>query len=167
MNFTLDEVPDCRIGLEDYGLTEAELEQLARYENNARFGHLIDIGHLFIRLRGKRQNGATLFRHSGFEGETADKPDAAAFLAAFKSKTFPVWEIHLHNNDGVDDTHLFLEDGAADIAQVAKAIRDFGFGGIVTIESAPGYRFPCYGKEADDGILRTLAYWKKVWRKTD
>ncbi len=162
VDFVFDEVPNCKVGLEDYGLTEMELEQAARYKGNDRFGYLIDIGHLYIRLRGECDSKATLFTHSAFEGPKTDRPDSAAFLNAFKSKTFPIIEMHLHNNDGVKDTHLFLEDGTADVKAIAKAICDFGYEGIVTIESAPGYCFACYGDDADSGILRTLDTWKKA-----
>ena len=69
--------------------------------------------------------------------------------------------MHLHNNDGIRDTHLFLEDGSADIRAIAKALCRLRYEGILTIESAPGYQFPCYGEQADEGILRTLHYLKK------
>ena len=69
--------------------------------------------------------------------------------------------MHLHNNDGVDDLHWFLEQGKMDVPAVAKALQEMGFDGVLTVESAPGFRFECRGKDADEGIGRTLEYWKR------
>ena len=47
-----------------------------------------------------------------------------------------------------------------DIPAVAKALLARGFDGVLTVESAPGFRFECRGKDADEGIRKTLDYWK-------
>ena len=68
--------------------------------------------------------------------------------------------MHLHNNDGVKDVHWFLEEGSMDIPAVAEALEALGFEGVLTVESAPGFRFECRGRDADEGILNTVAFWK-------
>lgn len=163
VKMALDLVPGCRIAVEDYGLTEAEADDVRALEGEKRFGYLIDIGHMNIRLAGKNTSGHTLFTRSEIEcGGQPFTNDAAGFLAALRSKPFPVVEIHFHNNDNEHDLHLFLEDGSLNMEEPLKAIRDFGFEGILTIESAPGFQFPCYGQEADDGIMRTYKQFKEM-----
>lgn len=161
LDFVLDRVAGCPVAVEDFGLTAAERAQIEHLKSNPRFGYLVDLGHTFIRLRGQRTDGRVLFSNAPDEHPPVAAPDYAAFLSALRSKEFPIFEMHLHNNDGVKDTHLFLEDGPLDIPMIARVLRDFGFDGILTIESAPGYQFPCYGEEADEGILRTYAYWRR------
>ena len=45
---------------------------------------------------------------------------------------------------------------------IARLLRDIGFDGTLTFESAPGYTFKCYGEDADIGILKTVEYWKSL-----
>ncbi len=161
LDFVLDTVPACKVAVEDFGLTAAERKQIEHLKGTERFGYLVDIGHLFIRLRGQNQSGKTLFTHSPDEHPVTEKPDAAAFKTALASKDFPILEMHLHNNDGVNDVHWFLEQGELDVPAVAKALAEVGFDGVLTVESAPGYKFECRGKDADEGILKTFAYWKQ------
>jgi len=160
LDFVLETVPDCKVAVEDFGLNTAEREQIAHLKGDDRFGYLVDIGHLFIRLRGQNQSGKPLFTHTPDEHPVCEAPDSAVFKAAFESKDFPVFEMHLHNNDGVSDLHWFLEQGELDIPAVARALKEMGFEGVLTVESAPGFRFECRGRDADEGIERTLKYWK-------
>ena len=39
---------------------------------------------------------------------------------------------------------------------------ELNYDGIITVESAPGFQFECKGKEADEGIIKTINYWKGV-----
>lgn len=160
----LETVPGCKVAVEDFGLTAAEYAQIEHLKAEPRFGYLLDIGHMFIRLRGRNGSGYPLFTHTDIEGPVCDNPGSASFLDAFRSKEFPVFEIHMHNNDGVEDMHYFLEDGALDVPAVAKAIKVFGFDGVLTIESAPGFHFPCCYPESDERILRTTAYWHDIMK---
>ena len=161
VDFVLETVPDCRVAVEDFGLNADERGQIAHLKGNDRFGYLVDIGHLFLRMRGENRSGKTLFSHAPDECPVSKSPDAAAFAAALAGKDFPIFEMHLHNNDGVEDVHWFLEQGEMDIPAVAKALKEMGFNGVLTVESAPGFRFECRGKDADEGIGRTLEYWKR------
>ena len=161
VDLALDAVPDCRVAVEDFGLTPDEAEQIAHLRGNGRFGYLVDVGHLFIRMRGRNSSGKTLFTHSPYECPLTDAPTDEAFRVALAAKAFPVFEMHLHNNDGIHDLHWFLEEGEMDVPAVARALREMEFDGILTVESAPGFKFECRGKDADEGILKTYAYWKK------
>ena len=167
VQLTIDSVPNCIVGVEDFGLNPAERVQIEYLKGNPRFAFLIDIGHMFLRLRGQcpHADHVTLFRHTDDEGPENENPGYESFMTALKSKEFPICEIHLHNNDGLDDLHWFLNDGPLDIPMMAKVIRDFGFDGVLTIESAPGFKFECKGKDADDGIAKTFAYWKDCLAK--
>ena len=161
----LEVVPQCKIAVEDFGLTAQEVAQIAFLKGNDRFGYLVDLGHLFLRMKGLNTGGKILFTNSPYEHSPVAKPDASHFYTALCSKEFPIWEIHLHNNDGTSDLHWFLEDGNLDVAAVARALRMLNFRGVLTVESAPGFRFECRGADADEGIRKTLNYWKKCQEK--
>ncbi len=163
VEYALTAVPNCKVGCEDFGLNERECTQLEPLRGNPRFGYLLDIGHMYIRLRGEDKTGYTLFTNSPMECPATKTPTKDDFVRAFRSKTFPVFEIHLHNNNGVDDQHLFLEDGTLDMHIVAETLKEVGFDGIITIESAPGFTFECRGEEADRRIAFTREYWKNIY----
>ena len=149
-----------KIALEDFGVTEAERAQIEPLKGNKRFGYLLDIGHMNIRIHGKNTEPIDLFRNSPSECPQCDNPGYNEFLQAFRSKEFPIFELHLHNNDGVGDLHSMLETGTIDMHAFADILKELHYDGIVTIESVPRL---CnyFGDEADEKILETLAYWKK------
>ena len=162
VEYVLDSVPQSKIAVEDFGLTAAEKAQIEHLKSNDRFGYLIDIGHMYIRLCGKNKSGMTLFTNSPDECPKREQPSYEAFLTAFRSKEFPIHEIHLHNNDGVNDRHYFLDDGTLDIKMIAAVLKEIAFDGILTIESAPGCVFECAYPESDKRILETFAIWKNA-----
>ena len=150
-----------KIALEDFGVTEDERSQIEPLKGNKRFGYLLDIGHMNIRIHGENTYPINLFRNSPEECPKTSNPGYDEFLRAFRSKEFPIFEVHLHNNDGVGDLHGFLEDGTIDMKAVYAVLKETGFDGIVTIETVPrlsGYFYP----EADDKILETFKYWKEI-----
>lgn len=165
ISFVLETVPDCKVAIEDFGLTPLEKEQIECFKTNDRFGYLIDVGHMYIRLRGKYKGEVTLFTNSVEEGGACENPGYEEFKSAFLSKEFPIWEIHLHNNNGVDDLHQFLEDGSLNVPVIAKLVKDIEFKGVLTNEGAPGFTFKCYGDDADNGILKSFEYWKGLCDK--
>ncbi len=165
INDALAQVPGCSVAVEDFGLTPDERGQIEYLKGNRRFGYLVDLGHMFLRIKGKNQSGKPLFTNRFDECPVCEKPGYHEFMRALASKEFPIFEMHLHNNDGENDIHLFLEDGPLDIPMIARVVRDIDFHGIMTIESAPGYKFNCSGDEADEGIMKTFAYWKECCRK--
>ena len=162
INYVLDHISGCSVAVEDFGLTPAERGQIEYLKGNRRFGYLVDIGHMFIRLRGQNAGGKPLFTNRPDECPPSLTPGYNEFMRALASKEFPVFEMHLHNNDGVNDLHWFLEKGPLDIAMIARVVRDMDFHGIMTIESAPGYKFECRGRDADEGIMKTFEYWKTL-----
>jgi sugar phosphate isomerase/epimerase len=148
-----------KVALEDFGVTEAERAQIEPLKGNPRFGYLLDLGHMNIRIHGVNTEPINLFRNSPSECPKCDNPGYNEFLRAFRSKEFPIFEIHLHNNDGVGDLHQFLDVGTIDMRAIAAILKEIAFDGIVTIESVPrlaGYHYP----ESDQKILETLEYWK-------
>lgn len=161
-------VLDChdfdRVAVEDFGLTEEEKLQIEPLKNNKRFGFLVDIGHMYIRMRGKNKEGKTLFENSPEECEKKEKPIYNDFIKAFKSKEFPIFEIHLHNNNGVDDLHYFFDEGTLDMQIIANVLKDLKYDEILTIESAPGFKFECRFPESDERIIKTFEYWKSLLR---
>lgn len=162
VDYVMENVPDCKVALEDFGLNEKELQQIDHLKNNDRFGYLVDVGHMYMRLAGKSESPHTLFQNSKTEGGKSEVQGYNEFLTAFKSKTFPIYEIHLHNNDGIRDMHYFLEDGTLDMEMIAKVLETLDYNGVVTIESAPGFMFECKGKDADEGIIKTINYWNRI-----
>lgn len=151
-----------KVAVEDFGLTDQEEKQLDVFKNNKRFGYLVDIGHMYIRIRGKNKRDVTLLNNNPKECPVTNNPGYYEFMKAFASKKFQIFEIHLHNNDGVEDLHYFFDDGTLDIKTVAKVLRDIKFDGVLTIESAPGFKFECVYPESDERILQTFDLWKKL-----
>ena len=150
-----------KIALEDFGVTEDERAQIEPLKGNKRFGYLLDLGHMNIRIHGINTEPINLFRNSPSECPQTEKPAYAEFLQAFRSKEFPIFEIHLHNNDGIGDLHNFLEIGTIDMKDIARILKEMDFQGVVTIESVPrlqGYHYP----ESDEKILETFAYWQSL-----
>ena len=162
IQYAIDTVPSCAIAVEDFGLNEGELNQLAPFRDNERFGYLVDVGHLCIRIHGKNQSGYTLFSNSLLECPACTTPSYSEYLRAFQSKDFPIFEIHLHQNDGTEDIHQFLEDGAVDIPAIARVLKEIEFEGIVTLECAPGYRFECKYPESDRKIQESFDLWQSL-----
>jgi sugar phosphate isomerase/epimerase len=59
--------------------------------------------------------------------------------------------------------HYFLDDGTLDIKMIADVLKTIGFDGVLTIESAPGFVFPCAYPESDERILQTYKIWKECY----
>lgn len=161
IDYVLEKVEGCKIAVEDFGLNIKERSQIEYLKDNERFGYLVDIGHMHIRLCKKMKQSQDAL-NGGAECQEYSKPGFEEFLKAFKSKDFPIFEMHLHNNDGVSDLHYFLEDGILDIPVIAAVLREINFDGVLTIESAPGFKFKCQYPESDERIIKTYNYWKEV-----
>ena len=159
-----------RIAVEDFGLTEEELCQLDLLRGNLQFGFLLDIGHLTMRLHDSHwKTGKTLFTFSRLEcpSRKLDTPVTREdYREAIANKPFPIVEIHMHTNDGIRDMHWFLDnpEGVVDSQMIADLLNELHYDDVLTIESAPGFMFPCAGEEADRGIERTIALWDNCVR---
>ena len=115
LDYVLETVPNCKVAVEDFGLTASERVQITLEQ----------------------------------------------FREAFDSKEFPVFEIHLHNNDGSKDMHHFLQCGTLDMEIIFSLLKERNFEGVITIEAAPGYEFECTYPESDIRILEDVDYLKK------
>ncbi len=194
VRFVLDafEGLDTRISVEDYGLTPEEREDLEPLRAYKNFGYLCDLGHMNLRLH----NPGTPCGHPAAEqqGEAAPLPigdgSPEAFYNALCCKNFPIYEFHLHNNNGKADQHRYVEDGVIDIPGLARSIKKFGFDGVCTFEVVPdwigddAYKAEQKAKEQemwsvmydtfhrpaftgnpdparDERVLKSFAYWRK------
>lgn len=153
-----------KVAVEDFGLNNQEKTQIEMLKSNKRFGYLIDIGHMYIRLCGKTEKDLTMLRNQPEECAKTDSPGYTDFMRAFSSKDFPVFEIHLSDNDGKSDSHHFFGDGNLDMKMIADVLRDINYDGPVTIESRPRFAWKkgyCpFG--SDDRIIETLRKWENV-----
>ena len=162
IEYVLDYKQFGKVAVEDFGLCSEEKAQIEHLKGNKRFGFLVDVGHMYIRMIGKNKKGVTIFTNSQEECPKTDAPCYDDFIKAFATKEFPIFEIHLHNNNGVDDMHYFFDDGIIDIKMIARVLADLKFDGILTIESAPGFQFKCEYPESDIRIKETFEFWKSV-----
>ena len=165
INYVLQYEQFSKVAVEDFGLTEDERKQIETLKDNKRFGYLVDVGHMYIRLIGECKREMTLFQNSEDECPKTKCPGYDDFMRAFSSKEFPIFEIHLHNNNGVDDLHYFLDDGTLDIQMIASVLSDIKYDGVLTIESAPGFMFECKYPESDERILRSYEQWIRSYNK--
>ena len=165
INYVTDHVPNVTVAMEDFGLNEAEREQLTRLKAPERFSYLVDVGHMFIRMCNGYQGGATIFKNAPDECPPVEDPVGEDFLRAFRSKERGICEIHLHNNNGEKDMHSFLEEGRIRMDAVAYALKAIGYEGIVTVESVPGKAYSGRRSESDTRILETTAYWQNILRE--
>ncbi len=162
IDFVLDQIPDCKVAVEDFGLNASEREQVEYLKSNPRFGYLLDIGHMYLRLCGRDLYPQhSILMHKPDECKTVGEPNIEQFREAFDSKEFPIFEIHLHNNDGCKDMHHFLRCGTLDMNIMFTLLKEREFQGVITIESAPGYEFECTYPESDIRILEDVEYLKQ------
>lgn len=165
--FALDTFGDTetKIALEDYPMTEGERRQAQKLKVYGKFGLLVDIGHTNIRIR---RSGADTMEEYLKTGQTPPIASGTVseeeFYRALVSKGLPIYEIHLHNNDGLKDQHGLLEEGTIDMQAIAHALKKIGFDGVLTIESVPGWH-GIEGEEADRAIIKTREFWDSVWVK--
>ena len=81
-----------------------------------RYGILIDLGHMNI-----RQHGIERFEPEDYAAAIAEVP-------------FDVLEVHLHNNKGRKDEHMYISYGNLPLAGCVAGLKRKGFDGIVTVE---------------------------------
>lgn len=114
-----------RCGVEDFPLDAAARDYyapaLAPLLALPRYGMLVDLGHLNMRLT----------QHDYYRDLTP---------AEYLGRTpLPIVEVHVHDNCGDRDDHAPLGDGTGDFASMAAGLRNKGFEGISTIEIAPTF----------------------------
>lgn len=146
----LDMTPHAnfRLAVEDYPLDALALgfhrEHLGELIQCERYGMLVDVGHMNMRLRAGGY----------FEGQSV--------MDYFRRLPLPVVEVHLHDNSGPKDEHGHFGLGNIDFGQVAGALKAIGFQGISTIEIAPAF----HGSNPAESRPRSkdsLDAWKWLW----
>ncbi|MGC9317413.1 MAG: sugar phosphate isomerase/epimerase family protein [Armatimonadota bacterium] len=137
-----------RVGIEDFPLDQMAVDwfadDLASVLDHPRYGILIDIGHMNMRLHGGGY----------FEGMSVTE--------YIERVPLPMIEVHVHDNDGTRDAHAPLGEGTIDFAEVADALRSAGFDGMSTIEIAPTLhgRDPAKCRSA---AREGLEHWRTLW----
>ena len=109
-----------KVGIENW-LIASRPEVFGAYREeipHQALGMLLDVGHLKIALAQDLIRAGT----------------ATEFLEAMP---LPVWEVHVHDNDGVLDLHQPLLDPGPLLREVADALRRRGEDATLTLESKP------------------------------
>jgi len=136
-----------RFGVEDFPLDALALEHygadLASVVENSRFGALIDVGHMNLRLTTSEY----------FEGKTPQD-----YLA---DVPVPVIEIHVHDNDGEADSHGHLGFGNIRFEDVVQGLKAIAFDGVSTIEIAPAFHDTTIA-DAKAHVKESLAKWSAL-----
>jgi sugar phosphate isomerase/epimerase len=113
----------AQFGMEDFPLDTTALDfsesHLDRFLDNPRYGILVDLGHMHLRMS-----------EGGYFGDMTPT-DYLAHLPV------PLFELHVHDNDGRRDQHKHLGDGTLSFGAAAGGVKAAGFDGISTIEVAP------------------------------
>jgi len=124
---------------------------------------LLDLGHTNVRLTDTGTQRVWCLHN---EGENLPLPPGDNSLKAFENaitkKPLSIAEVHLHNNNGLDDQHAFLSDGTADFRGIAGILKKCGFDGLANLEVIPQLHKKT-GSEADECICREKALWEAFW----
>ena len=134
------------IAFEDVPLNGEEAAWFSDFPAGGDYGLLADLGHMNLRLSKAGDNS----------------PEA--FAQAYAALPLHVYELHLHNNDGVKDMHDMMWNGTMDYAAVAAQLHRAHFDGVFTIESVPGWH-GMTGNDADAAIFRCRDYWQELWTR--
>lgn len=98
----------------------AVMNQVVDRVDDPRMGLLVDVGHINTTVT----NGWN------------DCASAGDFLAGLR---VPIWDTHIHNNDGHTDGHLTVRDpsGTLDMVAVVVGLHGLGYDGPLNMECAP------------------------------
>jgi len=140
-----------QFAVEDFPLDSRALERhradLGPLLDCPRYGILIDVGHLNLRLR----------RAGYFKSQTP-----AEYI---RRVPVPIIEIHVHDNAGETDSHGHIGFGNVDFEEVARGLREVGFDGISTIEIAPSFHGSTPGA-SKPRAKESLEKWRTIWEST-
>ena len=137
-----------RFGVEDFPLDRLALdhyrEDLGPLLDCPRYGTLIDLGHLNLRL-----HQSDYFRNM----------TPADYI---RRVPLPIIEVHVHDNQGERDSHAPIGFGDVPFAEIAPALRAAGFDGLSTIEIAPSFHgsTPAQSKPKAG---ESLDAWRALW----
>lgn len=139
---------ELRVAIEDFPLDDSALDfyrqDLDVLLQCARYGILIDVGHLNMRLTGGGY----------FEGMSV-----AEYMQRLP---LPIVEVHLHDNNGQKDEHGHFGLGNIDFVEVAAALKSVGFDGVSTIEIAPSFHGSTPA-ESKPRAKESLEQWRAMW----
>ena len=98
----------------------AMMNEAVERVGDARMGLLVDVGHINTTVT------------QGLN----DCESAGAFLAGLQ---VPIWDTHIHNNDGRTDSHLTVRDpaGTLDMVTIVESLHRLGYRGPLNMECAP------------------------------
>jgi sugar phosphate isomerase/epimerase len=137
-----------RITIEDFPLDAAAIDHfhasLAPLLCEPAYGLLLDAGHMNMRLHSEPY----------FMGQSA-----AEYVGLVP---LPIYEVHLHDNDGRRDLHAPLGSGCLDLAGLVAGLREVDFDEWVTVEVCPCL----HGARAEDGLqaaFDALAAFRNAW----
>jgi len=137
-----------RVGIEDLPLDQKALDRyradLGPLTENPRYGMLVDVGHLNMRLRRWRY----------FAGLSVEE-----YITRIP---VPIIEAHLHDNNGEGDQHAHLGFGNLDFAAVAEGLKAAGFEGVSTVEIAPSFHGSTPA-ESKPHARESVERWKALW----
>jgi sugar phosphate isomerase/epimerase len=71
-------------------------------------------------------------------------------------------ELHLSDNNGIEDQHLPLGMGGIDFDSLARGVKRVGFDGLLTIEIEPRPSLGDSGAMAKRDIIESLSYWRAL-----
>jgi sugar phosphate isomerase/epimerase len=139
-----------RVAIEDFPLDVSAVDfyrqDLGPLLECPRYGILIDVGHLNMRLTGGGY----------FEGMSV-----ADYIGRLP---LPIVEVHLHDNNGQKDEHGHFGLGNIDFGEVAAALKSVGFDGVSTIEIAPSFHGSTPA-ESKPRARESLERWKAIWER--
>ena len=138
-------------GVEDFPLdalaVDACGDELAPLLECPRYGVLIDVGHLNLRLRKTEYFG---------------RLTPADYVRRVPR---PILELHVHDNQGEIDQHAHMGFGNVDFSAVAAGLREIGFDGVSTIEIAPSFHHSTPA-ESKPMAKDSLEQWRAIWEGT-
>ena len=136
-----------KFGIEDFPETPFALkmyqDSFSHLLESDRFGILIDVGHFNLSAN----------KYGYFKGVS---PEVHLVQLPLK-----LLEVHLSDNDGLEDQHFPLGLGIIDFGSVARGLKKIAFDSLATIEIEP--RKGSSIAEAKADILQSFSYWKQVY----
>ncbi len=146
----MSEGTQLHVAIEDFPLDDSAVDfyrqDLEPLLECPRYGILIDVGHLNIRLTGGGH----------FEGMSV-----AGYIEGLP---LPIAEVHLHDNNGQKDEHGHFGLGRIDFTEIAEALRSVGFDGVSTIEIAPSFHGSTPA-ESKPRAKESLERWRAIWER--
>ncbi|MFH1074535.1 MAG: TIM barrel protein [Candidatus Firestonebacteria bacterium] len=123
LKFTLENIKGVKVGIENWIVNSkiSDFEEIRKAIKSKRLGMLLDLGHMNIAVKKGLIDRENLFDY-------------------INSLPLPVAELHVHDNNGEEDSHLPLGRGNMDYAEVfklLKASRKLAKGCVATLELKP------------------------------